>query len=91
MSSPKALRKAKLTITISEDIASDINKFVKEKGFPRSQVMEEMLREWIKEFKRKEIEKGIETYYQSLDKEEKVEDKEWASMSSENAKRTWND
>ncbi len=91
MSSPKALRKAKLTITISEDVANDINKFVKEKGFPRSQVMEEMLREWIKEFKRKEIEKGIEAYYQSLDKEEKLEDKEWASMSSENAKMIWND
>lgn len=92
MSSSKALRKAKMTITISDDVAHEINKVVKEKGFPRSQVMEEILRDWIKDFKKNEIEKQVEAYYQSLGKEEKREDSEWARLSLDSAERTsWDD
>ena len=91
MASPHIIRKAKLTITINSDLAGDIDKLVKEKGYPRSQVMEEILRDWIQKYKSAEIEKSIEDYYLSLDKEEKREDKEWARISSENAAGTWND
>ncbi|MEK6713638.1 MAG: ribbon-helix-helix domain-containing protein [Nitrospirota bacterium] len=91
MPSTGALRKAKLTVTISGDIVNEIDELAKEKGAPRSQVMEEMLRDWLLKSKKKEIEKDIESYYLSLTEKEKKEDSEWAIIAAESAKRSWND
>ena len=91
MSSTGTLRKAKLTITISGDVVSEIDELAKKKGSPRSQVMEEILRDWLLGFKRRSIEKDIETYYLSLTEKEKKEDREWTRIAEESAKRTWND
>ncbi|MBI5404048.1 MAG: CopG family transcriptional regulator [Ignavibacteriae bacterium] len=91
MPSSSALRKAKLTVTISGDVVNEIDEIAKETGTPRSQVMEEMLRDWLLKFKKREVEKDIETYYLSLTEKEKKEDREWAGIAAESAKRTWND
>ncbi len=91
MPSTNIARKAKLTVTISNDVVTEIDEIVKEKGTPRSQIMEEMLRNWLNYSKRKEIEKNIEVYYLSLSKKEKKEDKEWLKITKESAKRIWND
>ena len=91
MPSTSTLRKAKLTVTISCDVVNKIDEIVKEKGTPRSQVMEEMLRDWLLKSKKKEIEKDIEAYYLSLTEKEKKEDREWARIATESTKRTWND
>lgn len=53
MPSARFLRKAKLTVTISGDVVNEIDEIAKEKGTPRSQVMEEMLRDWLLQSKRK--------------------------------------
>ncbi|HLA49820.1 MAG TPA: ribbon-helix-helix protein, CopG family [Thermodesulfovibrionia bacterium] len=91
MPSTSTLRKAKLTVTISGDVVNKIDEIVKEKGTPRSQVMEEMLRDWLLKSKKREIEKDIEAYYLSLTEKEKKEDREWARIATESTKRTWND
>jgi len=36
------LRKAKLTVTINGDVVNEIDEIAKEKGTPRSQIMEEI-------------------------------------------------
>jgi len=91
MPSINTLRKAKLTVTISGDVVNEIDEIAREKGTPRSQVMEEMLRDWLLKSKKREIEKGIEAYYLSLSEKEKKEDREWTKIAVESAKRTWND
>jgi len=91
MPSTSILHKAKLTITISSDVASKIDEIAKEKGAPRSQVMEEMLRDWLLKSKKREIEKNIEAYYLSLTETEKKEDRKWTKIATESARRTWND
>ena len=91
MPSTSTLRKTKLTVTISGDVVSEIDEIAKEKGAPRSQVMEEMLRAWLLKSKKKLIEKDIEAYYLSLTKKEKKEDKAWTGIVAESAKRTWDD
>jgi len=85
------MRKAKLTITISNDVSSEIDKIARKKGTPRSQVMEEILRDWLSRSKKEAIEKDIEAYYLSLTEEEKKENREWTKITAESAKRTWND
>ncbi|KAF0119578.1 MAG: hypothetical protein FD151_1951 [bacterium] len=91
MPSTSTLRKAKLTVTISGDVVNEIDEIAKEKGTPRSQVMEEMLRDWLLKSKKSAIEKDIEAYYLSLTEKEKEEDIEWTATAAESAKRTWND
>ncbi|VAX31864.1 hypothetical protein MNBD_NITROSPIRAE03-988 [hydrothermal vent metagenome] len=84
-------RKAKLTVTISGDVVNEIDEIAKEKGTPRSQVMEEILRDWLIKSRKQAIEKDIEAYYLSLTEKEKKEDREWVKIAAESAKRTWND
>ncbi len=85
------LRKTKLTVTISGDVVNEIDEIAKERGTPRSQLMEEMLRDSLLKSKKRAIEKDIEAYYLSLSEKEKKEDREWTKVAEENAKRTWND
>ena len=91
MSSLNTMRKAKLTITISSDLSSEIDKIAKRKGTPRSQLIEEILRDWLSVSKKKAIENDIRAYYLSLTEEEKKENKEWTEIAAESAERTWND
>ena len=91
MPSTSALRKAKLTVTISGDVVNEIDEIAKEKGTPRSQVIEEMLRDWLLKSKKRAIEKEIEAYYLSLTEKDKEEDIEWTTIAAESAKRTWNE
>ena len=91
MSSTSTMRKEKLTVTISGDLVNEIDEIAKERGTPRSQVMEEMLRDSLQKAKKKAIEKDIEAYYLSLTKKDKKENNEWAKIATESAKRSWND
>ncbi len=91
MPSTSILRKTKLTVTISGDVVNEIDEIAKEKGTPRSQIMEEMLRDSLLKSKKRAIEKDIEAYYLSLSEKEKKEDREWTKIAAESAKRTWND
>lgn len=54
MSSTNTLRKAKLTVTISGDVVNKIDEIAKGKK-PRSQVMEEILRDWLMKSKKERL------------------------------------
>ena len=90
MSYTSTMRKEKLTVTISGDLVNEIDEIAKEKGTPRSQVMEEILRDSLQKPKIKAIEKDIEAYYLSLAEKKKKEDREWAKIAAESAKKAWN-
>lgn len=85
------LRKAKLTVTIRSDVVNEINQIAREKGTPRSQIMEEMLRDSLVKSKKRTIERDIEAYYLSLTEKEKKEDREWTRIAEESVKRRWDD
>ena len=91
MSSITALRKAKLTITISCDIDKEINEITRQKKAPKSRIIEELLRDSLQTCKQRAIEKDIEAYYLSLTEKEKKEDREWTGIAEESAKKAWDD
>jgi len=61
------MRKAKLTITINSDLSSEIDEIAKGKGTPRSQLMEEILRDYLSltEEEKKENEEWAEVAAES--------------------------
>ena len=91
MHSTNTLHKAKLTVTISGDVVDQIDEIARGKGAPRSQVMEEALRYWLRQTRKRAVEKDIEAYYLSLTDKEKKEDREWMKTTAESARRTWDD
>lgn len=91
MASTNSLHKAKMTITINNDIALEIDRLARKRKTPRSKIMEDMLRESLIRNRKKKIENDIENYYLSLSEEDKIEDKEWTKISKISAKRLWND
>jgi len=91
MPSAGAFHKAKLTVTISEDVVDRIDEIAKGSGAPRSQVMEEALRYWLHQKKKRKIENDIENYYLALSEEEKAEDSAWVKTAAGHAARTWDD
>lgn len=91
MQSASNLHKSKLTVTISGDVVDQIDEIARGKGAPRSQVMEEALRYWLHQTRKRAVEKDIEAYYLSLTEKQKKEDREWIKSAAESAKRTWDD
>lgn len=91
MPSLRTMRKSRLTVTISGDLVNELDEISTKKGIPRSQLMEEMLRDGLLKSKKSAVENEIKSYYLSLTESEKEEDREWAKIAEASAKRTWND
>ena len=84
-------RKTKLTVTISNHLAGEIDNLAKERKAPRSRIIEDILRETLQEYKKRNIESEIEEYYLSMTEEEKKENREWSMIAAESAGRRWDD
>ena len=85
------LNNVKLTVTLSREVSDKLEEIARKKEIPRSQAMEEILRDWINNFRRKTVEKEIKNYYCSLSEEEKEEDKLWLKVAENSSKGLWDD
>jgi metal-responsive CopG/Arc/MetJ family transcriptional regulator len=82
--------KAKITVTLSPDLISELDSFVNSSGgSSRSRLVEEALRRWLHDQAQKELERQTEEYYHSLSKAEHKEDQQWSKISARSAKRLW--
>jgi len=80
------ISKIKISITLSQDVSKKLDEIARKKEIPRSQAIEEILKEWMNDSRRKTIEDNIRNYYSSLSEEEKTEDKDWLRVAEKNAK-----
>jgi len=85
------ISKIKISITLSQDVSKKLDEIARKKEIPRSQAIEEILKEWMNDSRRKTIEDNIRNYYSSLSEEEKTEDKDWLRVAEKNAKGLWDD
>ena len=84
--------KEKITMSIDPVLVHAVDAAVKAKqGGSRSAVVEEALRLWQLERRRKAIEKQTEEYYQSRSKADVKEDLEWGRIAALQIKHLWND
>lgn len=82
--------RVKITTSLDPELVKEIDEYVKgSKARSRSQLVENILRDWHREQKVREVENQIEQYYLSLSNDEKDEDRQWAKIAAESAKRLW--
>jgi len=82
--------KVKVTASLDAELVKAIDGFVEEfKTRSRSQLIEDILRKWHKEQKRRELESQIEEYYLSLSDEERGEDRQWCEIAAQSAHHLW--
>ena len=82
--------KVKVTASLDPDLVKAIDKYLKEsKTRSRSQFIEDILRSWQREQKKRHIESEIEQYYQSLSDKEQKEDHEWTDIAALSASHIW--
>nr|HID60114.1 ribbon-helix-helix protein, CopG family [Desulfobacterales bacterium] len=82
--------KVKVTASLDPELVKAIDEFLKEfKTRSRSQLIEDVLRRWHKEQKKREIESQIEEYYLSLSNEEQEEDRQWSKIAAQSAHGLW--
>ena len=84
--------KIKVTASLDAELIKAIDGFLKKSKIrSRSQFIEDILRSWHKEQKKREIECEIEEYYLSLSNEEQEEDRKWTEITAQSAKHLWKD
>jgi metal-responsive CopG/Arc/MetJ family transcriptional regulator len=83
-------RKVRVTATLPSDMVRALDLTTKRRGLPsRSRALEVALTHWLRETRRREIEREVEAYYRSLTATEKREDREWAQFASRSNRRLW--
>lgn len=82
--------RVKITTSLDPELVKEIDEHVKRsKARSRSQLVENILRDWHREQKVREVENQIEQYYLSLSNDEKNEDRQWAKTAAASAKHLW--
>jgi metal-responsive CopG/Arc/MetJ family transcriptional regulator len=82
--------KVKVTASLDPDLVKAIDGYLKEsKVRSRSQLIEDVIRSWYMEQKKKKLECEIEQYYLSLSDEERKEDQEWTDIAAQSIHHLW--
>jgi metal-responsive CopG/Arc/MetJ family transcriptional regulator len=82
--------KVKVTASLDAQLVKDLDKFLKEsKSRSRSQLIEDVLRKWQIEQKKRQLESQVEEYYLSLSDEERKEDRQWSEIAAQSARHLW--
>jgi len=91
-SSPSHSGKVKISTSLDGELVKAIDEVLKKsKARSRSQLIEDVLRSWYKEQKKRELESQIEEYYLSLSDEEQQEDRDWDEVAAKSVSRFWED
>ena len=82
--------KSKITVTLSNDLVRQIDELLDSPAASsRSQLVEEAVRQWLRDQAQKELERQTEEYYLSLSEGERSEDWRWSKIAARSAKRLW--
>ncbi len=83
--------KMRITANLNSELVKSIDRFLKVKNQSRSQFIEDVLRKWYNEQKKRELESQIEEYYLSLSHEEREEDHQWSKTTAQYGRQLWDE
>lgn len=82
--------KSKITVTLSPDVIRQLDAILSSpEAGSRSRLVEEALRQWLRDHARQELERKMEQYYRSLSRDELKEDQQWSRVAARSAGRLW--
>jgi len=82
--------KVKVTASLDPDLVKAIDGYLREsKARSRSQLIEDVIRSWHMEQKKRKLEYEIEQYYLSLSDGERKEDQEWTDIAAQSIHHLW--
>jgi len=82
--------KVKVTASLDAQLIKAVDEFIKgSKTRSRSRLIEDVLRNWHEEQKKRELENQIEEYYLSLSDEEQEDDRQWSDIATQSAHHLW--
>ena len=82
--------KIKVTASLDANLVKAIDGYLKEsKARSRSQLIEDVIRSWHMEQKKRKLECAIEQYYLSLSEGERKEDQEWTDITAQSINHFW--
>lgn len=82
--------KSKITVTLSPDLVRQLDALTHSpEAESRSRLIEEAVRQWLRDHAQKELERQTEEYYRSLSKGERKENQRWSKIAARSAKHLW--
>jgi metal-responsive CopG/Arc/MetJ family transcriptional regulator len=82
--------KVKVTASLDANLVKAIDGYLKKsKVRSRSQLIEDVIRSWLMEQKKRKLECEIEQYYLSLSDGERNEDQEWTDIAAKSIHNLW--
>jgi len=81
------MAKAKVSVTVDRSLLRRCDRVAR--GASRSEVFEQALEQWLRDLRQRSLEEDIERYYSSLNRTERAEDSEWASLAPRVLGETW--
>jgi metal-responsive CopG/Arc/MetJ family transcriptional regulator len=82
--------KVKVTASLDPDLVKAIDEYLKESKIrSRSQLIEDVIRSWLMEKKKRKLECEIEQYYIALSDGERKEDQEWTDIAAQSIHHLW--
>ncbi len=83
-------RKVKVTASLDADIVKGMDDYIEKFNLrSRSHLIENALRAWHKEAKKRILEKQVEAYYSAISAEEWEEDRQWRETAAQSAAGLW--
>ena len=84
------MSKLKVTLSLEQELLGAVDEAVKhERADSRSAAVEEAIRLWQLEQKRRWVERETEAYYRAQTAVERREDRAWTKLSGRASKRFW--
>ena len=80
--------KRKVSVSIDETILDRVDRLSRGTR-SRSEIVERALERWLVEGRRRQLEEEITAYYRGRDEQERIEDEEWAQLSSRQVEKSW--
>lgn len=75
--------KVKISVTVAAELVEEVDGLAGRGG--RSAVFEEALESWLRQRRRRSLDRAIEEYYRSLAAEDLDEDRGWAEFGDDSA------
>lgn len=79
--------KTKVSVSVQTSLLREVERAAGD--MTRSAIFEKALADWLRERRRTQLDRAVESYYRSLTVPEVAEDNDWATLGDDTVRRSW--